>query len=122
MTKAIFVDVSNEMVRAFAYDDRHPDSLKSLYMAINCGTITSARLSDGVSAFVDDEGLWTHADENGNVRGFVWHDDGGSKVAQLAGNAVLVGPPDEEGYSTDCPLTVEEVRKRITFGEFVGLT
>lgn len=61
---------------------------------------------DGSTCFVNDEGLF------GNPQHFFTSKHGHQPYA---GNAIIVGPTDDEGNDTECKLTLEEVKQTTQF-------
>lgn len=83
--------------------------LKALYEAIQCDTVDVVYMDHGLCAYVDDEGLFKPDQDFWRLR--EWQHD-----TCIAGRAVVVGDPDEDGNDTDCPIGVDELRERLAFG------
>jgi hypothetical protein len=79
--------------------------LESLQAAVS-GYITIAYdYPDGSTCFVNDEGLFT---ANNFFSSKFGHQP-------FAGNGIIVGPVDNEGESTECTLTIEEIKASTKF-------
>ena len=84
-----------------------PGDLPKMYEMLGCDLVTLAYLDDSAAVFVDDEGLFK-PDQS-----FFYHEPTGQF---LAGKGLVVGPPDDEGESTSCPLSAEDLALQIDFG------
>lgn len=62
---------------------------------------------EGFSIYVDDEGLYVP-----DQAFFMWK----GLPVPLAGKALVLGPVDQEGYTTACPLTLDELSNKVVFG------
>lgn len=79
-------------------------SLKDMYAALECKLVDVVRLDDGVTVFVDDEGLIHNPRHFCRIASF---------PAPLAGNLLFLGDPDDEGYTTSCPWTIDQIGQRV---------
>lgn len=80
------------------------DTLKQMYALLECELVDVVRLSDGVTVFVDDEGLLHDPQHFCRIASF---------PAPLAGNLLFLGDPDEDGFSTSCPWTIDQIGQRV---------
>jgi len=113
MVKAIQIDVQNKTI-----NEVESEGLQDIYKHLNCQAFDVVNMSADVDCYIDDEGLLKsgYIDEDG-----VRHNLSGFKVGDsnvLMGNGLLVGVPNMEGESTDCPITKEIVEQMITFVDF----
>lgn len=100
--KALFVPAEGD-VRLMTM----PDNLESILDVLGVDVIDVA--STPIAGFyVDDEGLLNGSPMNPRASILYWL-AGGSMANLLAGNALVMGRPDEEGYDTDVP-------EELTFG------
>lgn len=77
-----------------------------IYRLIEADLFDVVTTPEGMSIYVDDEGLF-------NSTGFfAWHD----LPVPLAGKALVLGPVDEDGYTTACPLSIDELWDKVFFG------
>ena len=81
--------------------------LEDLYRHINCSTVTGAGyIGDHNMVWADDEGLYSTEPVQCVVKA-AWMEG-----ATLVGNLVVTGT-DEEGNTTPCTLTLDQVREQI---------
>ena len=79
---------------------------KEIYRFIEADLFDVVTTPEGMSVYVDDEGLYNA------TAFFAWQ----SLPIPLAGKALVLGPVDEEGDNTACPLTIDELWDRVFFG------
>ena len=84
--------------------------LDTMYKEIGCDCFTCAQFARGKNGgsedvFVDDNGLLTDPQHFFTIAGY---------PSPLAGNGIVLGT-DEEGNSTDSSLTLERVKKIVSF-------
>lgn len=104
MKSGILIDPYSRLVKWVEYDN-FMDINDLLGSQIFTGTFL--RSEDGEMAFVDDEGLFTNSM-------FVWHPE--LFYTPLAGLALIVGPADDEGESTDpSPELMNQIVEGIAF-------
>jgi hypothetical protein len=112
MIKAIQIDVQNKEI-----NEVEKNSLQDIYKYVNCQTFDVVYLSDELDCYVDDESLIKagYIDEDGTR-----HNLSGFKIQEtlIMGNGLIVGTVDDEGDTTDCPISKEEVEKMVTFVDF----
>ena len=75
-------------------------SLHEMYRLLECSLVDVVRLSGGVSVFVDDEGLINNPQHFCRM---------GSYAGIIAGNMLFLGDPDDDGYSTSCPVSMDRI-------------
>lgn len=104
--RAILVDPFTQKVNRITLEG---ETLKALYDAIGCRTVTRVSLGANVDLWLDDEGLLV---DNPTL----WVLDGSSQP--FAGRGVILGH-DGEGESVDCPERIkpDDVRGFISFPE-----
>jgi len=112
MAKAIFLDATNKTIT-----EVETNGYKDTQKLVG-GYIELVRLGRGVDMYVDEEGLCKEAyiDSDGvkhNMFGVTFK--GAPQV--YMGNAVIVGSNDE-GETTDCPVSKKDIAKVFTFVEF----
>lgn len=87
-------------------------TLERLHELTECSTITSFRIDQQHVGFCDDNGFYRKPDENGCLPQTFF-----KRAHQpIVGNIVIVGTPhpmDEDGYETDCTLTVAQIEEAI---------
>ncbi|QEP29892.1 hypothetical protein HYP99_gp101 [Sinorhizobium phage ort11] len=74
--------------------------LHNIYDMLECRLITVVWLENQINVIVDDEGLLHNPQHWIRIQGY--HE-------VLAGNALFLGEPDKDGYSTSCPLSLDEI-------------
>ena len=82
---------------------------RALYDAIGCEFVDVIYMDHGLTAYVDDEGLYKPEQAFWRVRDWPHN-------ACIAGRAVVYGEPDEDYNDTDCLVSVDELRERLSFG------
>lgn len=102
--RAILIDAVERDVREVDYDG----SLDSVYQMLRCELIDAVRVSENDSMLVDDEGLLTSDDGDSP---FILLRNG----SVIAGSALVVGSPDENGDTTSCQYSVEDVAPFVIF-------
>ncbi len=101
--KSILIDVIKQEVK----EVEHDDTLASIYTHVNCGTFDVVRIDDVNSIYIDDEGLFVQDQ-------LYFKYTGTTDSVSLAGNGLILGV-DEEGETTSPSLTLEDVKKAVTF-------
>ena len=114
MKKAILIDAKNKKVT-----EVEADTLQDYYQLIGCDYVEAIDLKEDTTMYVDEESLLKSAyiDENGEKHGM--H---GFNIPQLPntiiGNGLVLGFEYESGETKDCPMSVEQIEKMITFVEY----
>src|SRR5438270_10864874 len=94
--KAVLIDATNGTIT----DVEIEPTLEKIYELVGCKYIEAVRwaLPDH-TIYVDEEGMLRPVEHWFSVNGQC-----------LAGNGLVVGPPDADGDETSCSLTADEVR------------
>ena len=98
--KAFFIDSLNHTITETTIA-----SWKEIAPKIGCKMFTCVGVEDDDTLYVDDEGLLTQPEAFFLYKGY---------VQPLAGNAVVLGT-DEQGLSVDPKMTLDDLKKRVTF-------
>lgn len=85
---------------------------QTIYTYIDCDTFDVASTSDGLSIYVDDEGMMKADQAFFMIKGY---------PQPLAGRALVLGPPDEDGETTECPLNPSQIQARVTFVDLIKI-
>lgn len=101
--KAILINVKKQEVK----EVEHDDTLASIYKHVDCGTFDVVNIDGVNSIYVDDEGLFVEDQ-------LYFKYTGTTDSVSLAGNGLVLGV-DEEGETTPPSITLEDVRKAVTF-------
>lgn len=107
MKKGILIDVKNETISEIEVGD-----YKDIQKKIGCELFDVVQVDEKNDIYVDDEGLLS-VDEDSKFFGFK-----GSEL-KLAGNGLVLGINHNTGDSKDTTLTVEHLKERIEFFNFV---
>jgi hypothetical protein len=102
----LLVDPDTRTVSAHQIEPQLDTTLSLL----RCRTITGVRWH-GCFIYCDDEGLFRATDETGRLNMTVL----AGAEQPLVGRLLFFGPPTDDGYETDCPLSAHELADRITF-------
>ena len=118
MVKAILIDSENKEIREVEVVKNGDSTLKSMYEHLKCGCVDVIRADQEADIWVDDEGLMKegYTDEDGtrhNLSGFT----APGFTQTIMGNGLVMGH-DDEGYSADSPISVQQVQSVITFVDF----
>ena len=115
--KAILIDVYNQTITVVVIEKpSNPKSARTVldqwYKLIDCSTVTVAHYLDendenSDTIMVDDEGL-LNLDKDSKF----FHYEGAHQP--FAGNGLVVGI-DDEGDTASCKISVEEVKRKVTF-------
>lgn len=97
--KAILIDPVAQTVTETNVKD-----WKDISPALNCRVFDIVQVAPNVSIYVDDEGLFVQGQQ------FFLHR---AYPQPLAGHGLVLGFDDQTGDSTDCPITVDQVRSQI---------
>jgi len=101
--KCILIDAKNKTVTEVVLEG----GLDPIYRALDCGTFAVPFEDEKRNAlYIDDEGLYSNKEY-----GFLFSD---FPHQLLVGNGLIQGT-DEEGDSVDATVTVEEIRRKVTF-------
>lgn len=101
MMQAILIDPFKETIEYVDYSGDWQD-IKGL---LQCDLFATVYIDDCDTLYVDDEGLYQEPQRFFQYRGY---------PQPLAGRGLILGT-DEEGDSTDCLLTVEQVRDMVSW-------
>jgi len=116
MKKAILINAKAKTVTVVEIGE----GIDDIYKHLECRAFDIVGVEENVDCYVDDEGLLTtgYIDDDGekhNMNGFKLPSCGDSV---LMGNGLVLGCNPETGDSVDCPVTVEQVEKVVTFVEY----
>lgn len=100
--KAYLIDPYEQSVSEVEYNGDY----NQIYKLIDATTFDVARIADGDSIYIDDDGLSKDWQE------FFMHEDYGNP---LAGKGLVLGCNDE-GDSTEPACTLEQLREQVSFG------
>lgn len=99
--KAIHIDAENREIKEIEVKD-----YKDMQKAVG-GLITMAHdPNDKNTIYVDDEGL---------LKGYDYFFSYEGAHQEFAGNGIIVGINYDTGESTDCSLSIDEVKNRVEF-------
>lgn len=101
--KPILIDAKNRAVKIMPEAEYSLDQIRT---AIGCQWITMAALPSGDEIVLDDEGL-INGQEN-----YFWFEGCNQP---FAGNGLVVGPPDDDGDSTNPTITAFEIASKVKF-------
>ena len=101
MMQAILIDPFTETIELVDYSGDYKD----IYTLLECDLFATVYIDDCDTIYVDDEGLYQEPQRFFQYKGM---------PQPLAGRGLILGT-DEEGDSTDCLLTVEQVRDMVTW-------
>ncbi len=104
MKKGILIDVHNREIKEVQIEE----GIDSIYDQIKCDTFDCVQIHEENDVYVDDNGLLNLNEKSMffNYKGF---------GQPLSGNGLILGIDHETGESIDTTLTIEEVRKNVTF-------
>lgn len=109
--RAILIDPYTQKVERITIDSGLGlETLKALYSAIGCETVTRYSLGTEVDLWLDDDGMLT---DNPTF----WQLEGASQP--FAGRGVLLGVDPEQGETVDLPeyVKTDDVRGLVSFPE-----
>jgi hypothetical protein len=101
MKKGILIDVHNREIKEVQIEE----GINSIYEQIKCDTFDCVQIHEENDVYVDDNGL-TNKSMFFSYKGY---------PEFLPGNGLILGIDHETGESIDTTLTIEEVRKNVTF-------
>jgi len=101
MMQAILIDPYTQTIEVVDYSGDWRD-IKTL---LGCELFTTVYISDEDSIYVDDEGLYVEDQRFFKLKGY---------PQPLAGRGLVIGT-DEEGNSTDCVSTLEQIQDMVEF-------
>lgn len=102
--KAILIDAVEKTVSEVNFDGQ----LETAYRLLRCDLVDVVHVGGGDVMLVDDEGLLT-ADADDSP--FILLRNGWA----FAGSALIVGDADEEGETTPCNASADDVRSGVVF-------
>lgn len=105
--QAYLIDPADQTIETVHYDG----DWKTISYWINSDTFDVASTED-LSIYIDDEGLFKPDQAFFTITGF---------PQPLAGRALVLGPPDEDGETTECPLNPSQVASRVRFVDLVKI-
>lgn len=111
--RAILIDPFERKITQVEYNNQFKEdgTYPGAYRLMQCDLIEVVyfdKVWEHAEMYVDEEGLFKQ-----DLRFFIPLFSLGAQP--IAGRALLVGPPDDEGNSTACPLMLEEVVTGIQF-------
>lgn len=106
--QAYLIDPSDQTIETIHYDG----DWKTISYWIAADTFDVASTSDGLSIYIDDEGLFKEDQSFFTITGY---------PQPLAGRALVLGPPDEDGEATSCLLTPTQMAFRVRFVDLVKI-
>lgn len=105
MLEAILIDPSTQSITRTTI----PDGLEGLYETLRCETVDAIDLGSGITLWIDDEGLLKDNQSFFELINF---------GQPIAGTAVILSTDkDGESISVDARLTVDHVKKVVSFVE-----
>lgn len=107
-TKAVFIDTKNRSV-----EEIEVSGLADFQKAVGGYIETACILDNQDQVFVNEDGMMRFDD-------FFFIEGG---IQPYAGNAIVVGPCDEDGDNSDCLYSADDIKNRVTFmnrAEVVG--
>jgi hypothetical protein len=111
--RAILIDPFERTVTEVEWSGNFRDAQKGAYKLMQCDLIDVVYFDSpwiNVNMFVDDEGLFKQ-----ELAFFLpLHSRAGQPIV---GRALLVGPPDNQGDSTACPISLPEAKAGIQFAD-----
>ena len=104
MKKGILIDVQNREIKEVEIED----GIQSIYEQIKCDTFDYVQIHEENDVYVDDNGLLNLTDKSMffSYKGY---------PQPLCGNGLILGIDHETGESIDTTLTIDEVKKSVTF-------
>jgi hypothetical protein len=115
--RAIWIDAENGEVTEIALPDRADGRLEAMQRAvggyIEPAVTLAATARHAETLYVDEEGLL-----KGYARGFAW---AGAHQPYFAGSGLVSAHDPETGETRASRMTVEEVRRRVTFVQLLPL-
>lgn len=106
--QAYLIDPVDQTVESIEYNG----DWTTISWWLNCDTFDVASTSDRLTVYVDDEGMLKPDQEFFIITGF---------PQPLAGRALVLGPPDEDGETTECPLNPSQMANRVKFVDLVKI-
>lgn len=103
---AYLIDPTDQTIETIHYDG----DWKSIYYFIGCDTFDVVQTSDGLSVYIDDEGMMKAEQSFFTISGF---------PLPLAGRALVLGKPDEDGETTPCELNPSQIKARVKFVDLI---
>ena len=104
MKKGILIDVEKREIKEVVIED----TLQSIYDQIKCDTFDCVQIHEENDVYVDDNGLF-------NLTPYSKFFHYKTYPQPLSGNGLILGIDHETGDSIDTTLTIEEVKKNVTF-------
>lgn len=98
--KAYLIDPDNFSIKPVDYDG----DWRSISTLLDCHTFDVMTTPEGMSIYVDDEGLYTEHSF------FRWRG-----CPPIRGKGLVLGPVDDEGDTGECPLSLKEVNDRVGY-------
>ena len=105
MKKAIKIDSENQKLEYITIGDDYREISSAI--GNNCGLFTCIYLDDEDAMYCDDDSLLRPSDIKGGFLIEGWN-------TPIVGNAIILGT-DEDGDSSDCHVTIEELGDNIKF-------
>lgn len=102
--QAYIIDPHTKTVSTYTYSGNWRDISK----AIGCDLFDVVTTPEGYSLYVDDEGLYVP-----DQAFFLWK----GLPMPLAGKAMLLGPVDDEGNTTEITVPLIEVAMSVIYGD-----
>ena len=104
MKKGILIDVHNREIKEVQIEK----GIQSIYEQIKCDTFDCVQIHEENDVYVDDNGLSGLTDKSMffSYKGY---------PDPLPSNGLILGIDHETGESIDTTLTIEDVRKNVTF-------
>lgn len=100
MMQAYLIDPDTMSVEPVDYDG----DWQSISALLGCDRFDLMTTPEGMSIYVDDEGLFT-----GHMF-FLW-----KGCVPIRGKGLVLGPVDDEGETLECPMTEQDIRDRVYF-------
>lgn len=105
---AYLIDPTDETIETVHYDG----DWKTISYWIAAPTFDAAFTSDGLTVYIDDEGLFKSDQSFFTMAGF---------PHPLAGRALVLGKPDEDGDTTECLLNPSQIKARVKFVDLIKI-
>lgn len=96
--QAYLIDPDNTSIERVDYNG----DWRSISDLLECDRFDVMTTPEGMSIFVDDEGLYT------DKAFFQWRG-----CPPIRGRGLVLGPVDDEGETTECPMALKEIKARV---------